>query len=412
MEAQLAGGEVVPQVLGRAMLRQTTRESATASELRIPIGFPSGPDLDLVVEDGDNPPLDLRSVTGVFAPLPTIWFEAPSAEPLVARFGNPARGAPRYDLEAARGTAARAPAAEARWGALRDTSPGEPAALPSSIPDAGAPVDRALFRFSREVRAVKTGLNSLPLDAAVLAHGTLESLRIVSEDGRQVPYLLEKREEPLTLELAAPERVAGAGNVGRLSTYRVALPFASLPASRLVLTTSSRIFERSVSAAVAMPGERRQEERLETLARAVWRHTDPERPAPPLVLALPSLDVAALTLLVDEGDNSPLPLAAPRLLLSSYRLRFYGGAGNGKALLYGEPSLGPPRYDLALLAPRLVGVASNDATLGPEEKAQVPDAAARDRKLFWGILVATILALLFLLGRSLRPAPRPDPPIS
>jgi hypothetical protein len=404
-EARLAGDEVVPQLLGRAMLRQTTRESATASELRIPIEFPSGPDLDLVVEDGDNPPLELRSLTGVFAPLPAIWFEAPSAEPLVARFGDATRGAPRYDLEAARSAAARAPAAEARWGAVRDTAPGEPPAPPSPFPEPGAPVDRTRFRFSREIRAVKAGMNSLPLDAAVLAHGTLESLRIVSDDGRQVPYLLEKREEPLTLELAAPERVAAAGYVGRPSAYRVALPFAGLPASRLVLMTSSRVFERSVSATVTMRGEGQREERVETLARAVWRHVDPEGPAPPLVLALPSVDVETLTLNVDEGDNSPLPLAAPKLLLSSYRLRFYGGSGNGKTLLYGEPSLGPPRYDLALLAPRLVGVASNDATLGPEEKATAPRPAL-DQKLFWGILVTTILALLLLLGRSLRPAMR------
>ena len=401
-EPRLAGGEVLPHLLGGATLRQTTREAGTAADLRIPVDFPSGPDLDLVVSDGDNPPLDLRSVEAVLAPLPAIWFESGSAEPLVARFGNPALTPPRYDLEAAREAAGRGPAAEARWGAVRDLGGGAPPAPASPLPEFGAAVDRARFERHRTIVFVKDGLNAVPLDAAVLAHGTLTSLRIADGEGRQIPYLLERREEPLALELGAPERIVKDGEPPRVSSYRIGLGLAGLPASRLVLTTSARVFERPVQVTLARRDPVRREERIETLARGVWRHADPETPASPLVLDLPALDVAAVTLSVDEGDNSPLPLLPPRLLLPSYRLRFYAGPGGVRTLLYGEPSLASPRYDLALLAPRLVGVSSNDAALGPETANAIPPAGARGRTLFWGILVAAVLALLVLLGRLLR----------
>ena len=259
------------------------------------------------------------------------------------------------------------------------------------------------FERLRTILSVKNGLNAVPLDAAVLAHGTLASLRIADGQGRQVPYLLERREEPLSLELGAPERSGKEGEPRRVSSYRVTLGLAGLPASRLVLTTSARVFERPVTVTVTRRDAGRREERVETLAKAVWRHADPDTAAPPLVLDLPALDVAAVTLSVDEGDNSPLPLLPSRLLLPSYRLRFYAASDEVRTLLYGEPSLEPPRYDLALLAPRLVGVSSNDASLGPESDHAVPAAGARGRTLFWGILVAAVLALLVLLGRLLRP---------
>src|SRR6185295_8267838 len=107
------------------------------------------------------------------------------------------------------------------------------------------------------------------------------------------------------------------------------------------------------------------------------------------------------------GDNTPLPLAAPRLLLPAHRLRFFYPAAAGPlTLLYGQPGLPPPRYDLSLLAPRLLGEAAHELTLGPPaRKAPEPDAAAAGRKAFWGALVAAVVVLLLVLGRLLRGQP-------
>ena len=50
----------------------------------------------------------------------------------------------------------------------------------------------------------------------------------------------------------------------------------------------------------------------------------PQRDAPALTLPLisPVSDATQLTLVIDEGDNSALPISTVQLLLPSYRLRF------------------------------------------------------------------------------------------
>ena len=67
--------------------------------MTVRISPPDEPDLDLVFDDGDNPPLDLRGVTAVFAELPWIYFEGQPGT-IIARYGNARTEAPRYDLEA------------------------------------------------------------------------------------------------------------------------------------------------------------------------------------------------------------------------------------------------------------------------------------------------------------------------
>ena len=94
-EARLAGGEVVPTPLGTAMLKRVVQGDLTASALRVPIEAPIEPQLDLVIDDGNNPPIDLKGVTAVFAELPWIYFES-TGDAAVARYGHPSLAAPRY----------------------------------------------------------------------------------------------------------------------------------------------------------------------------------------------------------------------------------------------------------------------------------------------------------------------------
>ena len=91
------------------------------------------------------------------------------------------------------------------------------------------------------------------------------------------------------------------------------------------------------------------------MAQAGWRHADPEIPAPELILELAPSRGTRFDLLVEEGDNAPLPLAPPHLLLPAHRLRFFYPEGAHLTLLYGQPGLASPRYDLSLLAPSLLG---------------------------------------------------------
>ena len=94
------------------------------------------------------------------------------------------------------------------------------------------------FRFRRPVPPGTPGLTALALDAHVLAHSpNLWDLRLLDPERRQIPYLLERRDEPLSLELALPQ----GQPKGRATLYALALPQAGLPASRLVLETDARV---------------------------------------------------------------------------------------------------------------------------------------------------------------------------
>lgn len=103
--------------------------------------------------------------------------------------------------------------------------------------EGAAPVDPRNFKHRREIPAGPPGLTSLLLDAAVLSRSPgLDDLRIADSQGRQVPYILELRDEPLPLSLPALKRRAGEGDPPSLSRYRIELPYPSLPRVRRGVT--------------------------------------------------------------------------------------------------------------------------------------------------------------------------------
>lgn len=113
-------------------------------------------------------------------------------------------------------------------------------------------------------------------DSGDPSHSGLSDLRIADARGRQVPYLLERRDESLSLSLSSLARQAKKGDPSSLSRYRVELPYPSLPSARLVLATPARVFDREVrlvevpEPALEPQGDREPGER--TVAQAFWRH--------------------------------------------------------------------------------------------------------------------------------------------
>ena len=69
-EARAAADRAGPPDARRA--RRADRRRAAHSDPR----RRTEPQIDLVVDDGDNPPLELKGVTAVFAELPWIYFES------------------------------------------------------------------------------------------------------------------------------------------------------------------------------------------------------------------------------------------------------------------------------------------------------------------------------------------------
>ena len=416
-EGRLAGNTIVPTELGAATLRRSVRDGVAAASLRIPITPPSEAQLELAVDDGNNPPLDVTGATAVFATLPFIFFES-NGDTLTARYGDERATAPRYDLEAERDKVPSLLLATAHWGDTREAARvAADSAL--SLPTNGATIERDRFRYARAVPLGSAGLTTLPLDAAVLAHSSLEDVRLATDDGHQVPYLLERLDEPLSLALPPLERITSDRTAASRSRYRVRLPYSGLPASRLVLHTDARVFERQVALEILPSAEQDARARGGPIAIAstTWRNADPEVAAPALTLDVPRLPAGVLSLVIDEGDNAPLTLRDPTLLLPSYRVRFFRDARAPLTLLYGRSDLGPPRYDLALLAPRLLGAPAQDILPGPEHGAS-DVTGVTPTVVFWCALALAVLALIVLIARLLRPgdgqqatppAPAPSP---
>lgn len=266
------------------------------------------------------------------------------------------------------------------------------------VGEAGAPLDVEEFRFERKILPGPPGQVTVTLDAAVLAHSSLVDLRLADQKGRQIPYLLEAAPNPLLLDLPKPERL---GREPRWrSRYRLRLPYPTLPASRLLIETPAHVFERPVE--LEGPRSRRGEPRW-SAAPGIWRHADPKRPAPPLALDLPDRAGATVDLLLDEGDNAPLPLGRMRLEIPTRRLRFFHPGGGDVRLLYGRKGLAAPRYDLSLIASQLDPARAREARLGREPSpGVVGDMAGVPRGIFWGSLAAAVVVLLLVLARLLQ----------
>lgn len=413
-ESRFTGADASPASLGSAALVRMLQSGTTAESLRISITAPTEPELDLTVEDADNPPLEIRRISVVFAELPWIYFVATSPK-IVARYGDRSATAPSYDLEAARPSIDLATTPEARWLAPRPVSGSASSPGPGASPAAEGARLEGEFRFSRALVIPKEagGLMALPLDAAALSHsrgvaGRFADIRIVDASERQVPYLLERRDEPLSLPITAHREPSAApplpANPTGTSVYRLPLPEAHLPDGSLAIETTARVFQRTVQLGTIRPADRsRRDAWFEVLSSTVWRHAEEQTAAPALTLAVPTVPEKDLWLVIDEGDNAPLPIASARLLLPSYRLRFFAPAGAPLRMVYGRDDLQPPRYDLSLLAARVMGAAATEVGAAPESapREETPFISPR---WFWVLLAASVVVLLGLIVRLVRRA--------
>ncbi len=133
---------------------------------------------------------------------------------MVARYGDLRLPAAVYDLEAARNTIDLAKLPQAKFadgGALRTAGPLRPRAARRAIAP-GPSLDPAAFKYVRAVDAAVegsekvSGLVALPLEAtsSLTVAGPssrFSDVRVLDSAGRQVPYIVERRNEPLSIAL-------------------------------------------------------------------------------------------------------------------------------------------------------------------------------------------------------------------
>jgi hypothetical protein len=285
----------------------------------------------------------------------------------------------------------------------------------------GAPLDTSGFQYQRRLPDGPSELVTLPLDPATLAHSlgpfrNFADVRIVDDRNAQIPYVLEQRSERLTVELpisGTTPRVPDLAKRGRgtLSFYLIDLPYENLPQPVLTLETSEQIFLRSIELGVQRePDRRHKTDWFESVQKTTWQHAVPEAPAPPLEISFPRQRSRELLLIVEEGDNRPLPIRGARLRLPAWQLRFFRPAGPLR-LLYGRADLTEPRYDVALLSPSVMSGPAHEITAAPEVAVGRPAALLSPRTFWIGLSVAVVI-LLGLIVRliSSGTARPPSPP--
>ena len=391
-EPHLDGGRILPQQLGASTLKRAERFGGVAADMAVKIQRPGGVDLELVVDDGNNPPLALTSIDAKLAPLPWIWFESADGAPITARYGDPLATAPRYDLEASRSTIAKSAPPVARWEGTPHTAPTAETTTMASF--RGAAVNRKDFRYSRAIPSSPAGVTRLALDADALSRShSVADVRIIDAKDQQVPYIAEYPASPLTIALKVPERAID----GKSSRYTFELPYDTLPEnSRIVFTTSARVFARA--ATLRKPADESHGREASTIDSAMWSSNQPEVAPPVLVFGLPH--AKHVELVIDEGDNAPLPITSAVVEIPAIALRFYN-FGTPLTLLYGNARASAPQYDLALLAPRVLGEPARDVTLGA--MTPIPsDQTSLDAKIFWIALALATVILLAILARLVK----------
>jgi hypothetical protein len=282
----------------------------------------------------------------------------------------------------------------------------------SQPPELGTALDPALFAFQRTIPGGPAGAVALVIDPLALAHSRgpnehFADVRVLDSSHRQVPYVIEHRDDPMVVPLALeradpPVSSPASAKPSNRSSYRLPLPSANLPTSQIAIETSARVFQRGVRLAVVRPADRHSRgARLETVAATTWGHVAADESAGALTLSVVPGEASELWLSIDEGDNSALPITAVRLLLPSYRLRFYRPDRSALLLVYGRGDLLAPRYDLALVSHDVLNAEALEVVPLAEREAARPQPLITPPRfwLFLSIAVVVLLALIVRLAR-------------
>jgi hypothetical protein len=410
-QRELRNGEAVEQVLARgSIFRSRLRGTENQERLLLPLAITTSTrEIQVHVLNNDDAPLPIDAIRVQRRPS-WIVFTSTAAGRSDLLMGKTRSEPPSYDL----GRFA------AEWKTLPETALKFSAAQPNpgyaqtdELADAplfGAKLDVRAWKYRKAMNPTKEGAQEIELDLDVLAHtrAGLSDLRLV-RDGLQIPYLLERA--PLRRALTFKPAPETAARTPRLSRWRITLPHARLPFDQLTLISDTRVFERSIEIYEESTDDRGEKVRRVLASDVQWSRT-PERSADSMTIPLTGgLTTNTLIIEADNGDNPPISLTAIRIAHPVTRLLFRSEA---KPLyLYYGASVTAPRYDLELMAARLLSTEKSQPSLGPEERA---DGTASDKPgflvqragvLLWGSLAMVVAALLFAVARLL---PKPTKP--
>jgi len=389
--------------------------SPPRAQLELPLNLlpPTPRELLVHIHNGDSPPLVLEGVR--FKRLPMdLLFRAPAAGTYLLLSGNPQAKPPQYDLGAFGDLIRGAASTAVIPGELESTPNYHPreslatAPLPD-VPLTGAPLDAKDWSQHRAIAIDRPGVQELELDLEALARSRPDyaDLRVLRE-GNQIPYVLEL--PALARSLALQPVATPDPKRPSVSVWQLRLPQAGPPLRRLVLASTTPLFQREfrIYEKLTTPEGRAYEA---TLAAGNWSRT-PE----PGVSETRGFDLMGrmrtdtLWIETDNGDNPAIALGAVQAVYPVVRLVFKVADTGGFELIYGNPAANTPRYDLSLVAVKLLTSSRNVAKLAagdPNSAARSSFSGLKGGTIFWGALALVVIVLLVVVAKLL-----PKPPVS
>ncbi len=380
--------EVVRRLVGAGLLR---RAPGGQGETEIPVCDPAGRTLQVEIDNGDGPPLTVTGLAVLARRRAVLFYDAGRGATLL--YASPSILPPRYDMAAALSRGFPPAPADASLGAPREI--GAPrAVLPAPR---GAVVDPSAWRTRRPIRAALSDVAYLDLSGRMA--GEVASIRIVDGANRQIPYVVETgaRSRPRPAALRTTQRE------GRTIAELSGLDPAEPPDAVTLSAAGPEFFSREVRVVeIARDARGPAQERL--LGAAHWERQPGATPAP-LTIPIAPPQERVLSIEIENGDNAPVILAKAQIHVPFVRLDFVPPPGESLTLLSDNPQASAPRYDLAMLAERVLAAPARPAALGPA--AAAPPQAALP-KWFWAAVAAAALLVALALVRTLGAEDRRD----
>ena len=398
-------GEVQERLLGGGnIFRLALDGQATVEQLEVPVEFETGREVILSIVNGDSPPLVISAARVSRADLDLVLLARTPGEYALLT-GNGRVGPPVYDLAPLAGSLRGAAASRLEAGprtASQDYRPSEP--LPE-VPFFGAALDPAPWKFRRPLRLSGPGVHRLELSPHALAHAQpgWGDVRLLGA-GQQVLYLLEAPAFARALPVkTAKEEVKDRP---RLSRWRLELPQARLPITRVRAEPKSTLFERDVRVfeEVNDPNRGRMES---LLGHASWARRPGDKAGPVELMLNRAPQGSSIYVETDNGDNAPLDLGTFQVFLPVVELRFRVPSGVEVELCYGNPAAAAPRYDLSLVAPQVLAAAATEATLAATETDHSPAGSTSPPTalVLYLALALVVGGLIFIITRLLPKKP-------
>jgi hypothetical protein len=401
------------QIVGSGTISRVALAGAPAREqLEMPMAYvPASRELLIHVHNGDSPPLEIDAVHAKRLPI-SLLLRAPAGGNYTLLSGDPQATAPRYDLAAFAGEMHGASASNVIPGEIEDTPnyhPSEALGAPPmpDIPLTGAPLDATAWTDRRAVRIPDAGVEELELDLEALSRSRPDyaDLRLL-RDGNQIPYVLEQPALARSLSLvpeAAPDPKRAS-----FSIWTLHLPRAGLPLRSIALTSKTPLFQRQFRIFEKV-GSQDGSTYDSLLASGPWSRTpQPDVPETRVFELQGRMQTDTLWIETDNGDNPAIALGAAQVAYPVIRLVFKAADVDGFTLAYANDSASAPRYDLGLVAGRLLTSNRNVARLDASvlaTRARNPFAGINGGYVFWGALALVVAVLLVVLAKLL-----PKPP--